>query len=189
VFRSQRGKPCEGSNPFLGTLMACKSLIYKPFFFCRESFFRFFSLSPAFFDTKMTHIMTHKIDGFPPSQKRNRTSHNFKKNRDLRHATKLSFQILQSDCRQTLALLLRSVWHVSRYKSNQILSVPGKTCQSNNALGSNQQKKDDLVLPRFLLLSTKGSQKVAAAQNPCPFQPDTARHLRQNSLTSQNPVL
>ena len=41
-------------------------MIYKPFFICRESFFRFFSLPPAFFDTKMTHIMTHKIDGLPP---------------------------------------------------------------------------------------------------------------------------
>ena len=164
-------------------------MIYKPFSFCRESFFRFFSLSPAFFDTKMTHIMTHKIDGFPPSQQRNRTSHNFKENRDLRHATKLSFQILQSDCKQTLALRLRSFWHASRYQSNQILSVPGKTCQSNNALHSNQQKKDNPVLPRFLLLSTKCSQKFAVGQNPCSFQPDTAWHLKQNSLISQNPLL
>jgi hypothetical protein len=28
-----------------------------------------FSLLPTFFDTKTTHVMTHKIDGFPPSHK------------------------------------------------------------------------------------------------------------------------
>ena len=73
-YTPRRSIRISGANPFLGTLMACKSMICKQFFFSVSHFFSLLFAYSHLFDTKMTLVMTHKIDGFPPSQKLHRPS-------------------------------------------------------------------------------------------------------------------
>jgi Phage integrase SAM-like domain len=60
VFRSQRGKPCAGSNPVLGTIKRCNSINYNAFFFlllCTSFFFRLLSRNKT--STQQAHAGTH----------------------------------------------------------------------------------------------------------------------------------